>query len=435
MTDSASRPFVAPSTRWSMEHDGIDSESTILPIGLRRTFASLRHPAYRIYFTGQFFSLIGTWMQSAALSWLVYELTGSKVMLGLVGLVSSVPMVLLSTWGGILADRYPRRTILLICQIALSIQAFALAILVLTQGIHIAHLMVLAGMLGIVSGIEMPARQAFVVEMVGRPDLMNAIALNASVFHAARILGPAVAGLLIGSLGAGWCFLANGISYGAIIAALLAMHLSVPPARKASGSAWSQASEGFRVVLRTPGVVALLALLLLVGIFGWSYVILMPAIARDDLGVGPEGYGLLMSAAGVGAVAGALLVAFLGEVKDGRAVVSGSVIMFALSIAVVSFTTNFTVALVALVPAGFSLTAFFSSTNTMIQSSVSDEVRGRVMGVYTLVFASMMPLGSLQAGSLAEILGSATTIRIGASVCTLAALAALKWMPRNMSRN
>lgn len=400
----------------------------------RRTFASLRHPAYRIYFAGQFFSLIGTWMQSAAQSWLVYDLTGSKAMLGLVNLVGSVPMVLLSTWGGILADRYPRRRILVVCQVALALQAIVLAALVLSGGLHIAHLMILAAVLGIVSGIEMPARQAFVLEMVGRKDLMNAIALNASVFHAARILGPAAAGILIGVVGAGWCFMVNGLSYSAIVAALLAMRLTGEIPHRAAGSAWSQAAEGFRVVLNAPGVVAMLILLLVVGIFGWSYVILMPAIARDDLAAGPEGYGVLMSAVGAGSVAGALAVASLREVRDGRVMVAGSVLLFAVSAAVLSSTTVFAVALAALVPAGFALTAFFSATNTLVQSAVPDEVRGRVMGVYTFVFAAMMPLGALQAGALAEALGSRTTIRIGVGVCTVAAMAALKWMPRDIHR-
>lgn len=400
----------------------------------RHTFASLRHPAYRTYFIGQFFSLIGTWMQMAAQSWLVYDLTGSKAMLGLVSLVGSVPTLLLSTWGGILADRYPRRTILLVCQVLLALQAIALSLLVLSEGIHIAHLMILAAVLGTVSGIEMPARQAFVVEMVGRKDLMNAIALNSSVFHAARILGPAVAGILIGAIGAGWCFLVNGLSYGAIFAALLTMRLDRTLPRRVEGSALHQAAEGFRVVLRTPGVVALLALLLFVGVFGWSYVILMPAIARDDLGVGPEGYGLLMSAIGVGSVAGALSVASLREFRDGRALIVGLILMFVVSVGVLSVTTRYAVALLVLLPSGFSLTAFFSLTNTLIQSSVPDEVRGRVMGVYVFVFAAMMPLGSLQAGALAEAFGTPTTIRVGAVVCALAALAALKWMPRNLQR-
>ncbi len=417
-----------------MQRDVTEAVPSLSSSGIGRTFASLRHPAYRIYFAGQFFSLVGTWMQSAALAWLVYDLTGSKAMLGLVSLVGSIPTLLLSTWGGVLADRYPRRTILVVCQIALALQAMALAALVLTEGIHIAHLMVLAAVLGAVTGIEMPARQAFVIEMVGRKDLMNAIALNSSVFHAARLLGPATAGLLIGAVGAGYCFLANGLSYGAIVAALLAMRLTGEIPGRAEGSAWFLATEGFRAVARMPGVVAMLVLLLVVGIFGWSYVILMPAIARDDLGAGPEGYGILMSAVGAGSVVGALTIASLREVRDGRIVVAGSVLLFVVSMAVLSGTRHFWVALAALPLAGFALTAFFSATNTLVQSAVPDEIRGRVMGVYTFVVAAMMPLGSLQAGALAEALGQAVTIRIGAGICAAAALAALKWMPRDIRR-
>ncbi len=373
-------------------------------------------------------------MQSAAQAWLVYDLTGSKAMLGLVSLAGSIPMVLLSTWGGILADRYPRRRILVACQVLLALQALALGILVQTGGIHIAHLMFLAAVLGTVSGIEMPSRQAFVVEMVGRKDLMNAIALNSSVFHAARVLGPALAGLLIGAIGAGWCFLVNGLSYGAIVAALLAMRLTGPIPARVQGSALDLVFQGFRTVLHTPGILALMLVLLVVGVFGWSYVILMPAIARDDLGAGPEGYGLLMSAVGLGSVAGALSVATLREVRDGRAWIAGLVLVFAASVAALSMTRSYALACVLLVPSGFALTAFFSLSNTLIQAAVPDDLRGRVMGVYTFVLALMMPLGSLQAGALAQVLGSQPTIRLGAGVCVLAALATLRWMPRGMRR-
>jgi MFS family permease len=402
--------------------------------GLRRTFRSLRHRPYRIYFAGQFLSLVGTWMQSAALAWLVYDLTGSKAMLGFVSLAGSIPTVLLSTWGGVLADRYPRRRILVACQLGLAIQAVALSALVLTEGVHVAHLMALAAALGLVSGIEMPTRQAFVVEMVGREDLMNAIALNSAVFHAARILGPALAGVLIGAVGPGWCFLANGLSYGAIVAALLAMRLTGASPRRAEGSAWSLAAEGFRVVLRSPAIVTMLALLLVVGVFGWSYVVLMPAIARDDLGAGPEGYGALMSAVAVGSVVGALAVASLREVRDGRLLIAGSALLFAAAAALLSGTRRYAVAVAVLPFAGFALTAFFSATNTLVQSAAPDALRGRVMGVYTFVFSAMMPLGALIAGSLAEAVGSTITIRIGAAVCAAAALAALAWMPRDIRR-
>lgn len=399
-----------------------------------RAFASFRHPAYRLYFSGQLVSLIGMWMQSAAQSWLVYDLTGSKAMLGAVGVAGSVPIVLLSTWGGILADRFNKRGILVATSIGAAIPALILAGLILAGEVHVWHIVALAVILGCVNGIEMPTRQSFVIEMVGRRDLMNAIALNSSVFHGSRIVGPAIAGQVIAAWGTGPCFLANGLSFAAVIAALLAMRLSgTQPARRADGGS-DGALLGFRVAARTRGVTALLALILVVGVFGWSYVVLLPVFARDIFAVGPDDYGLLMSATGAGSVIGALGVASIREVRDGRTLVVGAIVLFVAAATGFTYTRDHHLAMVFLAPMGMGMAAFFSSTNTLIQAAVDDEVRGRVMGVYALVFGMMMPLGALQAGGLAEVLGAPLTVRLGASICAVAAVAAWFLVPKGLKR-
>ncbi|HOI11554.1 MAG TPA: MFS transporter, partial [Myxococcota bacterium] len=395
-----------------------------------RTFASLAHRNYRIYFVGQFVSLVGMWMSSAAQSWLVYDLTRSEAMLGAVGVAGSVPVLAVSVWGGILADRFPRRRILIACQVAFALLAAILATLVLTGVIQVWHILVLSTVGGIVGGIEMPSRQAFVIEMVGRRDMMNAIALNSSVFHASRILGPAIAGVVIAAWGTGLCFLANALSYGAVLAALLAMRLhAMAPSPPPTGSAWHQATEGFRFVARAPRVLGLLLLMLAVGVFGWSYVVLLPALARDTLGTDADGYGWMMSATGVGSVVGALWIAATRDIRSGRFLVAGSIGLFAVSAIALSWVDSLPVAILLLAPAGMGLTAFFSGTNTLIQSSVDDAVRGRVMGVYTLVYGLLMPVGAGFAGTLAEMTSTPLAIRVGAFVCLGTAIVAFVKRP------
>jgi predicted MFS family arabinose efflux permease len=263
---------------------------------------------------------------------------------------------------------------------------------------------------------------------------MNAIGLNSSVFHGARIVGPAIAGQVIATWGTGYCFLANGLSYAAVIAALLAMRLPATPEVPAHSGGWDHALEGFRVAARTRGIAALLGLTLVVGVFGWSYVVLLPVFARDVFQVGPDGYGLLMSATGVGSVVGALGVASLREVRDGRLLVVGATLLFAAAALGFTSLTDPRLAPLFLAPMGMGLAAFFSSTNTLIQAGVEDAVRGRVMGVYALVFGTMMPLGAMLAGGLAEVLGAPATVRLGAGVCIAAAAGAWLWVPRGLRR-
>jgi MFS family permease len=419
------------STDVPMPFDGTIPPAAALP----SMFASLRHRNYRLFFFGQLISLIGLWMHNAAQSWLVYEMTGSKTMLGLTMVAETLPIFLFSTWGGVLADRYPKRKILYVTQSIEAALALILAVLVFTDSVQVWHIMVLAALLGIDSGFEAPARQSFTIEMVGRKDLMNAIGLISSVFHGARIVGPAIAGLVIAAWGTGICFLVNGLSFGALIIALAAMRLLPKPADETSSKGFSMhhALKGFRVVKRTPAVLGLICLTFTVGVFGWSYIVLLPAIAKDTFGVAADGYGVMMSASGVGSVIGALWLASSRRINNGRHLISGSMLLFSIATIIFSQTASYVVALIVLVPIGFGMTTFFSSTDALIQTSVDDDVRGRVMGVVALVWGAMMPLGSLLAGTVAEVLGSGTTVFLGAVFVGCGGIAALLVLPKGLT--
>ncbi len=396
-----------------------------IPVGkitLRHTFRALRHRNYRLFFYGQLVSLIGTWMQSTAMSWLIYQITGSKLLLGVVAAVTSAPMMFLSLWGGAVADRYPKRTIIVWAQAAQMMPAFALAGLA-WSGLATPWIIIALSMLtGVAMAFDMPARQAFTIEMTGREDLLNAVSLNSSIFHGARVVGPSLAGLIIGTVGTPFCFFLNGISYIAVIVGLMMMRLPAHPqmndARAAQTSAWS----GLTYVLKHRRVRTILGLLGTVGIFGWSYAVLMPAVARDVFQLGADGYGMLMSASGVGALAGGLTVATAGHVLPSRTVALGGVWIFSAALLAFSFTTNFYVALVVLAIGGFGMLLFFSTSQTVMQTIVPDEWRGRVMGVWGLVFGSMIPLGSLEAGALASWLGTSFALAFGAVICAIAGL-------------
>ena len=388
----------------------------------RRTFAALRHRNFRLFFFGQLVSLIGTWMQNTAQGWLVYQLTGSKMLLGVVAAAGSLPMLLFGIWGGSVADRYPKRPVMLVTQTVMMVLAFVLAALVAGGWVRPWHIVLLAACGGVAMAFDMPARQSFMVEMASRDDLMNAIALNSSIVNGARVVGPAVAGVLMATTGLAMCFCLNGLSFIAVIAGLLMMRLPARPPAQHRGSAWQHALEGLRYVWRNRRVRILLALLAVVGIFGWSYAVLMPAFARDVLGVGENRYGVLLGAAGLGALLGALTVATFGGSVRPRWVVLGGVGWFSAMLLLLSVTRIYWLCLVWLAAGGMGMMLFFSTTNTLIQTSVPDEMRGRVMGVWALVFGGMTPVGGLEAGALAHWLGVPAAIGIGAVVCALAAM-------------
>ena len=392
----------------------------------RQTFAALRHRNFRLFFLGQLVSLIGTWMQNTAQSWLIYELTNSKLLLGVVAAVSSAPMLFLSIWGGSVADRHPKRVVMLWTQGGMMVLAFILAGLVWAGLVRPWHILVLAALGGVAMAFDMPARQAFMVEMTSREDLMNALSLNSSIVNGARVVGPAVAGLLMAQVGLEACFFLNGLSFVAVMAGLLMMRLPpfVPPARPESN--WQHALEGFTYVARHRRVRTLLLLFGIVGVFGWSYSVLLPAFASDILHVGSREYGVLLSANGIGALFGALTVAAYGDRIHRRLLVFGGLAMFSLMLLLLGLTRSYYLALVFMALAGWGMLLYFSTTNTLIQLSVEDHMRGRVMGIWAVVFGGMLPVGGLEAGALSHWLGVPWTVASGAVVCGIAAL--LTWL-------
>jgi MFS family permease len=382
---------------------------------------ALQHRNYRLFVAGQLTSLVGTWMQIVAQSWLVYRLTGSPLFLGLLGFANQVPVFLLSPFGGVAADRWRRRYVLLVVQTAMMLLAFILAALTLSGTVRMWHLFVLSTLLGIANAVDMPTRQSFVVEMVGRQDLVNAIALNSSMVNGARLIGPAVAGLLVAAVGEGWCFLLNGISFGAVIAGLAAMQLNDDPPPVQEGSVVSRVMEGFTYVARTPTVRELLLLLGCVSLMGMPYTVLMPVFAEETLHGGATAYGTLLSATGVGSLIGAAALAAKKDLRGLGRLAALAAAGFGVLLILFSLSRTFWVSVALLVPAGFCVMAQMASSNTVIQSTVPDRLRGRVMAVYSMMFLGMAPFGSLLAGALARPLGVPVTVAIGGVVCLAAA--------------
>src|SRR6187200_1295735 len=391
----------------------------------RHTFRALRHRNYRLFFWGQLVSLIGTWMQQTAMSWYVYQITNSKLLLGVVAAVGSAPMMLSSIWGGALADLYPKRSILVATQAAQMICAFLLATGVWLGFATPWFIIIVAALNGISMGFDMPARQAFTVEMTSREDLLNAISLNSSIVNGARVVGPSVAGLLIGWVGVAMCFFLNGLTFVAVIAGLLLMRL--PPFQRPAHvvSAGKHAWNGIVYSLKHQRVRTILLLFLAVGVFGWSYGVLMPAFARDVLGRGANGYGILMSASGTGALTGALVVATYGHLFTARRLALGGVWIFSIALFALSLSRSFYTSIAFLLVAGFGMLLFFSTSNTVLQTIVPDEMRGRVMGVWSLVFGAMIPLGSLEAGAVAHCAGTPFALAFGAIICAASAVVTL----------
>jgi MFS family permease len=382
-----------------------------------QALSSLRHRNFQLFFSGQIISLIGTWMQTVAQSWLVYRLTGSSLLLGAVGFASQFPVFLVAPIGGTIVDRHNRHRLIIATQTASMVLAFILAWLTLSHRVLVWHIFVLAALLGVVNAFDIPGRQAFLVEMVGRENLMNAIALNSSMFNGARIVGPAVAGVMVAAVGEGWCFFANAVSYLAVIAGLLMMRLRPyePPPRTAS--AWANIIEGFQYVRQTGPIRALLLLLGLVSLVGMPYAVLMPIFADRILHSGARGLGLLMGATGVGALLGALTLAAKRGLKGLGKWVAVCAIGFGVSLNLFAFSRRLGVSMVLLLPVGFTMMVEMASSNTLIQSMVPDQLRGRVMAVYSMMFMGMAPFGAFFAGAIAQHLGAPLTVAIGGLAC------------------
>ena len=351
-------------------------------------------------------------MQTVAQSWLVYRKTDSALLLGAIGFASQIPIFLLSPVGGAVVDRHNRHRLVIATQTASMILAFILAALTLLGVVTVWQLFVLASLLGFVNAFDIPARQAFLVEMVGREDLMNAIALNSSMFNGARIVGPAVAGMLVASIGEGWCFFANAVSYIAVIAGLLLMKVT-PRERLQYASTLSAIKEGFEWVFNTKPIFALLLLVGLVSLVGMPYAVLMPIFADRILHSGARGLGILMGFSGAGALTGALTLAAKSGLRGLGTWVAASSACFGLFLAMFAYSRVFWVSAALLIPVGMFMMVQMASTNTLIQSMVPDRLRGRVMSVYSMMMMGMAPLGALLAGAFSNRIGASLTVALG----------------------
>lgn len=391
------------------------------PSRLATTLRALKHRNFQLFFSGQLISLIGTWMQTVAESWLVYRLTGSSLLLGSVAFASQIPVFIMAPIGGTVADRFNRHRIIIATQCCAMALALTYALLTISGKITVVEIFVLAALLGVVNAFDIPARQAFIVDMVGREDLMNAIALNSSMFNGARVVGPAVAGIIVAKIGEGWCFFGNGLSYIAVIAGLLMMRVSLKR-RQITASPLENILEGFRYVRTTRPIRALLLMLGLISLVGMPYAVLMPVFAKQILHGGARELGILMGATGVGALLGALTLATRTGLKGISVWINtasfgfgGSLILFCATSYFLS--NHFWLAALSLVPVGFCMMLQMAASNTLIQSMVPDELRGRVMSVYSMMFMGMAPFGAFFAGAFAQHLGAPLTVVIGAVAC------------------
>ncbi len=405
--------------------------------GLKLIFRALSHRNYRLFFGGQGISLIGTWMQQIAMNWLVYRLTHSALLLGIVGFTSRIPTFLLASLAGVLADRWNRHRILVSTQTLSMIQAMILAILVLTGTIAVWHIILLSLFLGLINALDIPTRQSFVVEMIEKKeDLGNAIALNSSMVNGARLLGPSLAGILIAALGEGMCFLLNGISFIAVILALLAMEIKPKQREIQSSEVFQGLKEGFSYAFGFAPIRSVLLLLALVSLMGMPFTVLMPIFAEKILNGGAQALGFLMGATGVGAIIGSIYLASRRSVLGlGRIIVISSS-LFGIGLIAFSLSRLFWLSLLMMLLTGFGMMVEMASSNTVLQTIVEEDKRGRVMSFYTMAFMGMVPFGSLLAGSLANSIGAPKTVMIGGIACIFGSAMFAKKLPslRRMAR-
>jgi MFS family permease len=392
----------------------------------RQAFTSLKYRNYRLWFVGQLASLVGTWMQTTAQGFLVFQLTNSPVYLGYVGFAAGIPSWLFTLYGGVISDRMPRRKLLVITQTSMMILAFILAALTFAKIVQPWHIVLLAFLLGIANAFDAPARQSFVLEMVEREDMTNAIALNSTMFNSATAVGPAVAGLTYAALGPAWCFTINGISFLAVIVALLMMQIKPQSLRARATSALADLKEGVHYVASHPTIRMLIIVAAMVSLFGMSYATLLPAWAVDILHGDSTTNGFLQSARGVGSLLGALMIASLGRFRfKGKLLTLGSLV-FPISLLAFAAVSWLPLSLLVLVGVGWGFMVMLNMANALVQTLVPDELRGRVMGVYTLGFFGVMPIGALLAGAVAQITNEPITVVLGALI-TLA-FAAWLWV-------
>jgi MFS family permease len=374
---------------------------------------SLKHRNFQLFFSGQMISLVGTWMDNIAEAWLVYRLTGSSVLLGTVAFAGQIPIFLLGPIGGLAADRFDRRSIVVATQVSSMILASILAFLTLTNRVKVWEVILLAALMGVVNAFDVPARQSFLVEMVGREDLMNAIALNSSMFNSARVIGPSVAGILVASIGEGWCFFANAVSYIAVIAGLLMMRVPRSKIEGHEASPLEHILEGFRFVRNTAPIRTLLLLTGAISIVALPYSVLMPIFAARVLHGNARTLGVLMGATGIGALLGALSLASRTKLQGLARLIAISCASFGTFLILFSLSRYYPLSVLLLVPVGFFVMVQMAATNTLIQSMVPDRLRGRTMAVYSMMFLGMSPIGALLSGMVAGRIGAPWTVAIG----------------------
>ena len=394
-------------------------------------FRALRHRNYRLFFFGQAVSLVGTWITRVALGWLVYRLTQSSFMLGMVSFVGLIPTFLFTPLGGVLADRWNRRRMLIGTQVALMVTALLLAYFALSGTIAVPHIIVLAIMQGVCNSMDVPARQAFLVDMVeGREDLSSAIALNSVIFNSARLIGPSIAGVLVALFGEGWCFLIDGISFVGVVMALAAMRVAPRPAREAATKVLAELREGLGAAFGFSPIRSILFLMALMSLVGMPYAVLMPIFAVRVLGGDAMTLGFLMAATGVGALCGGLALAMRASVLGLGRVIAGGAAVFGIALIAFGLSRSLWISLPVLVVAGFSMMTLMAASNTVVQTIVDDDKRGRVMSFFAMAFLGTMPFGSLLGGALAGKVGAPATVMLGGAICILGALLFARMLPR-----
>ena len=409
--DSVKNQFVRAAT-------GKSSSAT----SFARTWRALRHRNFRLFFTGQSISLIGTWMTRIATAWLVYELTKSSLLLGLVGFAGQIPTFLLAPFAGVWVDRLDRQRVLVVTQVLAMLQSLALAVLTLSGRITIHQILWLSAFQGAINAFDMPGRQAFLVQMVGdRQDLGNAIALNSSMVNLARLVGPSLAGVVIAALGTGYCFLIDGLSYVAVIASLLMMRLPREAGIRAAAPLFEQLREGWHYVSRSAPIRTILLLFALVSLMGWPFTVLMPVFAADVLRGGAHTLGFLMGAVGVGALVSAYSLAARPSVRGLLKMIPLSSGIFGAGLIFFGFSHFAWLSLAVLLVCGFGMMEQMAASNTIIQTIVEEDKRGRVMSYYTAAFVGMAPFGSLLAGALAHAIGAPETVMLSGVFCAAGA--------------
>lgn len=400
-------------------------ESTI-----KTVFRTLRYRNFRIFFFGQSISLVGTWMQAIAMGWLVYRLTNSPFLLGIVGFSSQIPMFILGPFAGVLTDRLDRHKILVATQILSMVQALTLAALTLTGKVAVWHVVSLGALLGCINSLDIPARQSFIVEMVEKKEnLGNAIALNSFMFNAARLIGPSIAGIVIAAVGEGVCFLINGLSFITVIASLLVMDVKKAGSGTGDSNVIEKLREGFIYTFSSVPIRLILMLLGVISLTGMSYAVLMPVFAKDILKGGPSTLGFLMAAGGIGALAATMYLASRKSVVGLARMIPVSSAIFAVSLIVFSLSHTLWISFVILTVAGFGLMTHMAASNIILQTIVDDDKRGRVMSFYAMAFIGTAPFGSLLAGYLASSIGAANTLIIGGICCILASASFASKLP------